>query len=74
MCVHVCMWKEVCTRTNVHVHGEIDVGCSLQSLSTFLRESLSLNPELTSLASLVDQKAPGILWSPAPHLTLDYII
>lgn len=69
MCVHVCMWKEIYTYTNEHVHGSQRltlVALFNPSLPCFLRESLSLNLELTSLASLVDQQAPGILWSPAP--------
>lgn len=68
----VCVCMFVCGKRCAHTEMSMFMGSRdwhglPSSVSLYLlRKSLSLNLELTRLADLVDQQAPGILWSPAP--------
>lgn len=69
ICVHMYLWVHMCLYVcTCMCREEVNIGRSLQSVSIllFLREGLSVNPELTDLAKLPGQQVQGILWSLPP--------
>lgn len=69
VCVYICFWihlSPVCVRVCV-CRPEIDITVILShSLPQFLRQALSQNTELLTLAGLAGQWAPETLLSPPP--------